>query len=262
MTTDDRAGCPPQDLLIEAASPGADRLMRERVAEHLITCASCADEFRLLQALAPWASEHASLVARPDAAPAVSATRRRAAMTWAYAAAAVWALVALGLTIQIRRLAEANRVLETRLSAPASLAIPHDVEARLADQQQTIGALEQRLRAAESPGLNPPIVDLDAADSLRNAGRAEPATIPAGTGPVVFVLNTAHVRPAAIFEVDILDTAGRVAWTGSGLRQSADGTLTLIVPRSMVERSSRVRLYTRAPDRRALVEEYVLPARR
>jgi len=236
--------------------------MRERVADHVIVCASCADELRLLQALAPWASEHASLVAQPGAAPEVSATRRSAAATWAYAAAAVLALVALGLTVQIRRLADANHALEARVSAPASPAIPHEVEARLADQQQRIGALEQRLRAAESPGLNPPIVDLDAADSLRSAATAEPAAIPAGPGPVVFVLNTAHLRPGAVFEVDILDTAGRVAWSGSGLKQSADGTLTLIVPRSMVDRSSRVRLYTRAAARRALVEEYVLPARR
>jgi hypothetical protein len=268
----DRDACPSQDVLIEAASPGADRSVRGRVADHLIACAACADEFRLLQALAPWASEQAHLVAPAGALPG-TAMRRNQAVAWAYAAAAVLAVLAVGLTVEVRRLAQANRTLTASFAEAAAdrrrtdqtPATAPGQEARLADQQQKIRALEERLRATEAPDLNPPIIDLDAADSLRSAGRAERTTIPPGTGPVVFVLNTAHVQPGAAFEVDIVDAANRVAWTGSGLKQSADGTLTLAVPRSMVERSSRVRLYSRAAtlrDQRKLVEEYVLPARR
>jgi hypothetical protein len=59
-----------------------------------------------------------------------------------------------------------------------------------------------------------------------------------------------------------VDAGGRLVWSGSGLKQSPDGTLTLMVPRPMVVASGKVRLYSRAANRRALVEEYALPARR
>src|SRR5207245_9120986 len=60
--TFDRESCPPRDVLIDAGSPGPTAAARERVADHLITCAACADQYRLLRALAPWASEHAHLL--------------------------------------------------------------------------------------------------------------------------------------------------------------------------------------------------------
>ena len=60
--TFDRESCPPRDVLIDAGSPGATAEARERVADHLITCTACSEEFRLLQALAPWAEEHAHLL--------------------------------------------------------------------------------------------------------------------------------------------------------------------------------------------------------
>jgi hypothetical protein len=280
----DRDACPSQDLLIEAAAPGASTAVRERLADHLITCAECTEEFRVLQALGPWASEHASTFAEAtvDRPAFAEATAGRDAFTkatggkalrWAYAAAAVLAIAAAGLAVEVRRLTQSNQLLEASVFAKAAadrrsadLTPPNEPsqEARLADQQRQIGELEQKLRAAEAPDLNPPIIDLEAADSLRSGTSTTRATIPGDARHVVFVLNTASVRPGAAFEVDIVDADNRVVWTGSGLKQSADGTLTLMIPRPMVTPSSRVRLYSRAgtPSRRALVEEYVLPARR
>jgi hypothetical protein len=255
--TVDRDACPSQDLLIEAAAPGASLAVRERVADHLITCASCTDEFRVVQALGPWASEHAETIA-----PSFAKATAGKPLLWAYAAAAVLALAAGGLAVEVRRLTQANQMLEARINAPA--ATPVDQQARVVDQQRQIGELEKRLRAAEAPDVNPPIIDLEAADSLRSGNSTTRAAIPDGARHVVFVLNTASVRPGAVFEVDIVGAGDRVVWTGSGLKQSADGTLTLMIPRPMVEPSSRVRLYSRAgnPSQRVLVEEYVLPARR
>ena len=51
--TFDRESCPPRDVLIDAGSPGATAEARERVADHLITCTACSEEFRLLQAANP-----------------------------------------------------------------------------------------------------------------------------------------------------------------------------------------------------------------
>jgi hypothetical protein len=77
---------------------------------------------------------------------------------------------------------------------------------------------------------------------------------------VVFILNPARRQAGAVFEVEIVDAAGRVAWSGGGLTQSAEGTLTLAVPRSLAAPGSRIRLYSRAGDRRALVEQFTIPA--
>jgi hypothetical protein len=259
----DRDACPSQDLLIEAAAPGASLAVREQVADHLMTCAACTDEFRVLQAIGPWASEHAPTFAEATGGRDTSVkSTKGGALRWAYAAAAVLAIAAAGLAVEVRRLTHANQMLEARINTP--VAAPIDQQARVADQQRQIGELEQKLRAAEAPDVNPPIIDLEAADSLRSGNSTTRVTIPMDARHVVFVLNTASVRPGAVFEVDIVGADNRVVWTGSGLKQSADGTLTLMIPRAMVAPSSRVRLYSRAgtPSRRALVEEYVLPARR
>jgi hypothetical protein len=253
--------CPPREVLIDAAGPESTDAAREALADHLIACGACADEFRLLRALAPWASERAAVFGG-GRVPAKLA----AASAWAYAVAAMFAAIAVLLGIEVMRLSRANAALGVSASAraPADNRLADDTgkEARLADQQKTIRTLEQRLRAAETPDVNLPIVDLEPADALRSAAPAEPVTIPAGARNVVFVLNTANVRARATFEVDIVGADDQVAWTGPGLKESAAGTLTLMVPWPMVERAARVRLYSRSADRRALVEEYVLPRRR
>jgi len=261
MMTVERDPCPPGDLLVEAASPAASRAVRERVADHLVSCAKCAEEFRLLQALGPWASEHAHLVA-----PAEGAASGPARAGWrfitSYAIAAVLAVIAVGLGVQVRRLERENQALAVRANAAPIAPVPAQraLDDRIAEQQRTIADLEGRLRAADAPDLNPPIIDLEAADASRAGARPAQPPVPAGARQVVFVLNTSHRSPGAAFEVELVDAAGRVVWDGSGLKQSADGTLTLVVPRALAGSASRIRLYSRAGDRRALVEQYVLPA--
>lgn len=271
MTTAPQS-CPSRELLIEAAAPDARAEAREALADHLIACVSCADEFRLLRAVAPWAAEHAHLLppaGEVRAAPGVTGVTLG---RWLYAAAAVFIVATAWLAFEVTRLTRVNHLLEARLASPAAAAAaqdpaarhaaPVDLEARLVEQQRAIAALEQRLRAAEMPDVNTPIVDLEPADALRSASRGERVTIPADARTVVFVLNATHVRPGALFDVDVVATDGRVTWSGSGLKQSAAGTLTLQLPRAIVDGSTRVRLYSRGVDRRTLVEEYALPARR
>src|SRR5205814_1130872 len=119
---------------------------------------------------------------------------------------AVLALVAVALTVQNRRLGTENRTLVARAAAPSP-----SPDARLAEQQRTIADLEQRLRAADTPDLNAPIIDLEASDSSRTATtNAAPPVRPPGpasdaTRRVVFVLNAARRNPGAVYDVDIVD---------------------------------------------------------
>jgi hypothetical protein len=302
--TFDRESCPPRDVLIDAGSPGATAEARERVADHLITCTACSEEFRLLQSLAPWAEEHAHLLA-PDARdsarlkPSRSSDRdadsrsierrlpqeregfsraaRSRAFVPSYAIAAVLAIVAVGLTVQVQRLQSENRSLMSRLSTPPALSEPadkraegapavaaaaSDLERRVAEQQRAITDLEARVRAAEAPDVNTPIIDLEASDGRRSAAKpAAPAAAPEARH-IVFVLNTSRRSPGATLDVELVDGADRIVWSGTGLKQSADGTLTLVVPRALVAQASRIRLYSTAANRRSLVEQYVVPPSR
>lgn len=258
--------CPTSDVLVAAAAPDASRDVREHVADHLITCNQCAEEFRVLQQLGSWATDHAHLLgesARGNQAPSWT----RFGSTWAYATAAVLVLAVAGLEVQVQRLQRDNRTLAARAASAAARATAapppssSGLEARLDDQQRTIADLEERLHAADAPDLNAPIIDLEPADASRSAGSAPklPA-IPSGARWIVFILNTAHPSTGATYDVELVDAGNRVLWTGSGLKQTADRTLTLVVPRALLGNAARLRLFARSGSQRALVEQYPVPA--
>jgi len=260
--------CLPTEMLVAAAAPGATQEVRERVADHLVTCSRCAEEFRVLQELGPWATEHAHLVGESAHMPA-TATRRtfstgRFGSVWSYATAAVLVLAVAALEVQVRQLQRENRALADRAPAASSGApsppASATLDTRIAEQQRTIAGLEQRVREAETPDLNAPIIDLEPADARRSASPT-PRTpaIPAGARSVVFILNTAHPSAGATYDVELVGAGNRVLWTGSGLKQSADRTLTLVVPRALLAEATRLRLYSRVGERRTLVEEYSVP---
>ena len=274
--------CPSSEALVAATAPGASPDARERVADHLVACGRCAEEFRVLQEIGPWATDHAHLLG--ESAPVQTTTPSswfgRFGSPWAYATAAVLVLAVAGLEVQVQRLQRDNRALAARASstatAPAPAApspmppapaapstSPGELEARVVQQQRAIAALEQRLRSADAPDLNAPIIDLEPADAQRsaNAPPSGPA-IPAGARSIVFVLNTAHPAAGALYDVELVGAGNRMLWTGSGLKQSPDGTLTLVVPRALIADATELRLYARAGPRRSLVEQYAVPSTR
>ena len=253
----DRHDCPSTATLVDAAASRGDRVTRARVADHLIACPRCAEEFRLLQALAPWADEHAHLIAQPGPGGAA----RQAARTmprWAFAVAATLALAVAGLGLELLRLEQANRTLAAHADQTAAAPQVAALATEIAGQQRQIDELTLRLQAAEAPDVNPAIVDLEAAGAPRSANAAGAASIAANARRIVFVLNTSRHAPASMYDVEIVDASGGVLWKGSGLRQSADGTLTLSASRALVSSAARIRLYATAHGR-ALVEEYVVP---
>ncbi len=277
MTPPPPEPCPPRDLLIEAAAPESDSTVRERVADHLVDCAQCAEDYRLLRELAEWAPTAAHLLAESDNArprprtmepprateSPLARLKPRATQTvvFAYAAAAVLAIVAVALTVDLRRLQRENQALAARVAQIRPVP-PQEPPRSPAPDRSTdpsrIAELERRLGAAEAPDLNAPIIDLEPADALRSVDSSPPPIrIPATARQVVFVLNSARPTAGTSYDVEIADEAGRVVWSGTGLTQTKDGTLTLVVPRAMFGSPSRIRLYARSPNGRALVEQYV-----
>lgn len=258
--TNRRDSCMSSEALIDAASGAGDMETRARVADHLITCAECADEFRLLQELAPWAHEHAHLVAPAGASRREPAPPMPAAPRWVMAAAALLAIATAGLAFEVLRLERTNGDLRAHINAapPVDPAIA-ELTARVAEQQQRIDNLTIRVQAADAPDLNVPIIDLEVSDRPRSTAAPPAPIIPGSARHVVFVLSTLRPAAGATYEIDVLETADRIVWSGTGLQQSADGTLTLVVPRSFAKSGTRIRLYARHGTARTLVEQYVVP---
>src|SRR4029453_1839388 len=111
-------------------------------------------------------------------------------------------LAVAALEMQVQRLRRDNQSLATRAEAAGaalsaattpSQSPSASLEARVAEQQRTIGDLERRLQAADVPDLNAPIIDLEPADAQRSATTTPPApVIPSGARSIVFILNTTH----------------------------------------------------------------------
>jgi len=272
--------CPSSEMLVAAAAPDASPDARERVVDHLVTCTQCAEEFRVLQEMGPWAADHAHLLgesARSTTTPTIADKfhRGRFGSPWMYATAAVLVLAVAGLEVQVQRLQRDNRSLAARAAAAETAATRTPtppvtapsrsaaLEARVAEQQRTIEDLERRVQSADAPDLNAPIIDLEPADAQRSATTTPAAPqIPAGARSIVFILNTTHAAAGGVYDVDLAGAGNKVVWTGSGLRPSADRTLTLVVPRTLVRDASTVRLYSRDGSRRTLVEQYTIPTMR
>src|SRR5690242_8496146 len=52
--------CPTSDTLARAASPDADLRVRGELADHLLVCRPCSEEFRIAQEVAAWAETTAT----------------------------------------------------------------------------------------------------------------------------------------------------------------------------------------------------------
>jgi hypothetical protein len=269
--------CPSSEMLVAAAAPDAAQDVRATIADHLVSCPRCAEEFRVLSELGSWAADHAHLLGESAGSVTAPAPGRnlpalrghRFGSPWAYATAAVLVLAVAALEVQVQRLQRDNQALAARAEA-ATAAVPAattsapttsaSLEARVTEQQRTIEDLERRLQNADVPDLNAPIIDLEPADAQRSPTGAPPApVIPPGARSIVFILNTTHAEPGASHDVELIGAGNRVVWSGSGLKQSADRTLTLVVPRALVRDATSVRLYSRAGPRKTLIEQFAIP---
>jgi hypothetical protein len=263
--------------LIEAAGGELSRADRGRMADHLMTCGDCAEEYRLLTALKPWAAE----AARPIA-PA--AARSRPALVWPslipYAAAAALLVTALGLGSWALLLRNENQRLSATVAGPSPSgradvpAVAPDADPTLelrrrldeavqrSNQLETeLSAVKKEPRTSFEPQLNVPIVDLEP-DALRGVA-ARPlkvVALPAGTEIVTLVLaTTAADRPFTEYGLEIADRAGSIVWRGAGLRKSPFDTFTVALPRRLIpDGEYRVSLVGIDRGRREVLDRYAI----
>lgn len=281
-----RKACPPAESLAQAAAGELSTAARERLADHLIVCADCAGELRVLQEL------HQAVPHWIESAPAPSPIASgqltaKVSQSWidrlraffnvpvlAYAGFAALLLLSLALGWWALDLQRENQRLAARgdnqqglqqdlatVTRELEQARKQSADSARQYETQIAGLRQQQDRAIDlsQPQLNVPIISLDPPDANRGAAR-QPATVikaPAGSGLFTLVLNVAGQPSFSDYALEILNARGQTVWQGAGLRKSAENTFTLALPQRLLPAGRyRLRLDGLRQGRQTRLEEY------
>jgi hypothetical protein len=287
-----RTRCLTEEILMQAAAGELNQSERERVADHLMTCSDCAEEYRLVRSLKPWAEQVAASAGESGEKPGVTPTwptiqqreettgfseprRRRVAFVLSsrrvpYALAASLVIVSLALGAWIASLRQGNQRLAARLneqisqqnqSIAAATESLNQARRQLEEATRRAAQYETEIAELSQPQLNAPIIDLDPRDSLRSGTRGNLRTIelPSSANVFTLVLNVVGQPSFDNYALEILDLRGHSIWQGQGLRKSPYNTFTLTLPRRLLPAGQyRLKLYGLRGDRKELVQEYAM----
>jgi len=252
--------CPSADTLARAAAGELSASERREVADHLSTCATCSEEYRVAASLAEWAQRTSS-----EIDPAGNPLRAVPVARWPLLATAAAALLAVGATATLVIWALSLRAENARLSAAlddsarGAAARSAETDAREHAQTTAIADLQARLADAQLPTLNIPIIDLLPRDVSRGASSPTSARVPAGAQEVAFVITPPSDPIERDHELEVVDASGAVVWRGSGLRPNAERTFTVTVPRTLLPAGTcRLRLLAPGNTGSRTVAEYVV----
>ncbi len=284
-TTRRQEECLRKDTLERIATGELSLAERERVADHLIACMDCAEEYRLIPSLKAWTEQVANtldatpstqrrkcgIVARADYGLwwLMGAMRSPARIRYAFGVLFGVVILTLGvsnlslhrLTARLHeRLAQRDRAIATAEQEVQQQL--KEVGRRVKQDETQIAELRQALSAFSQPQLNVPIVDLDPRDSfLRGPVKDSVGTIviPSGANLFTLILNVAGRVSYPNYALEIRNLKNEIVWRGSGLRKSSYDTFTIVLPRALMPAGQyQIKLYGLRPNRQELVEAYIL----
>jgi len=281
------ADCPPEETLARAASGDLSPIERERVADHLMGCADCAQEYRLARSLKPWAgqvaatagagtsdrAEHRAEMASPATRPgwrqSLSVLFRPGYFPAAVVAALLIVSIMLGFWIasllreNARLIASLNGQRVTRDQTAEALAEARrrleDTSRRAEQDKQQTAELRRTLDELLRPQFNVPIIDLDPRDSTR--GQPAPSVpvieVPAGAHFFTLILHVPGQPSHESYELEVADQRGAPVWRGPGIQKSPYDTFTVALPRRLIPAGQyRIRLYGISAGRQDRVADY------
>lgn len=201
-------GCPPASRLWDAQQGDVSPEEARQLMDHVASCPSCAQAWRLAREL----DDGGVAEALP---PHRSWQRGRSIL--AIAAMLLFALIA---GYMLRAVSGARD--------PRSL---QAADAKLQAADTRIAALEQKIaRMSSTAHVNVPFIELQP-EPLRSSARPPiVAEIPATAEMAVLILATDGVRAGDTHTLELRDETGRVIWSASGLRAGVDGAFTAVVP--------------------------------
>lgn len=248
-----RGDCLSSDLLFRAGLNDLNEAERQQIVEHLIGCADCSEEYRIVRAANDWAkdigAEHDRQSAQPIR-PRPSRWRSFFDLTgFGYPARAVLAavlLIAAAVSVWTVKLRLENQTLQAKLNqqqeertlAAARQAIESQQQAeQLLASNQTLATensrLKEELDLLSNPQIETPIIDVDPASLTR--GTAEPGSavakiqVPPTASVFTVILHLPGERPERLLLVELVDRkTNSVLWSGQQKRdKSPNLTLTL-----------------------------------
>jgi hypothetical protein len=284
-----RAECLSEDVMTRAAAGELSQAERELIADHLIVCSDCVEEYRLLRELKPWA-ERAALSAfeselvvqpasvllgkedrivphRPSWAQRLTGFFHARSATYAVAAVLlVISLAGAAWIISLKRenariAARFNEQLAARDQASGSLADARrelEETARRAAQQQTeIAELRRNIDELSRPQVNVPIADLEQQGDRGGGSGLTTVTAPAGANIFTLILHVSNEPSFPDYALEVIDGRSQRISRAQGLRKTQFGTFTVALPRRLLPAGKyRLRLYGLRAGRSEVVAEY------
>jgi anti-sigma factor RsiW len=230
-----------------------DEAAQRRVQDHLESCRACLDDLLELDAFL-----------RPaDETPAPGTRDLETAAAWR----ALRRELAPGAgTPAPPRSAESRPPWATLAAAALLLVSLGAVALWGAGEHRAAQTLRQRLAVLSQPQTDAAIVDLFPAGATRSEadGGAAAAELPAAAGHLTLVVNLppapgGEAVPATSYGAEIVDTAGRTVWSGSGLARSRFDTLRLGLPQGFLPPGDyRLRVLAADGDGERTVATYAL----
>ncbi len=283
--------CPDGAFLARAAIEDLVEQERERLINHLAICADCADEYRLLRSLHPWAeqmaaqTEAAPLPKNPETAASASLsgyTLRQpardfswwrvlansftplpapyvaAAMTVACLIVGFWAI---SLRLENRRLQGLEGTLDQQVQlVNEARQQALGVSRRAGEQETRIAAMNKAIDSLTEPQLNVPIIDLAPRGLVRGSSQSgvKILNVAPAAQSVTFVLNVEGEPGFPEYSLEIIDSQQRPLWHGEGLKKSEYNNFTVMLPRHWLpDGLHRLRIYGHANGHKQLVEDYI-----
>jgi hypothetical protein len=291
----DRADCLSEETMIDAAEGKLSRSEREKIAGHLMACSDCAEEYRFLRELKPWADQAAdsaswsASVIRPvklspdkddrailpqtnwikrffdSVSPGLAASTIAAALLVISLACVIWAVLLRRENARITAQLNEQRVASDR--GTDSLAETRrqleETGRRAEEQQREIAELRRSIEDLSQPQVNVPITDL-MIDSARGKAPGDITTVivPAGANIFTLILNGANELSFPNYALEILDTRGQRLFRVEGLRKSEAGNFIVSLSRRLLPAGRyRLRLYGLRAGKTEPVGDYFMRVR-
>ncbi|MEW6733434.1 MAG: hypothetical protein AB1489_19055 [Acidobacteriota bacterium] len=270
-----RQQCLSAEQLYRAASNQLSEAEREQVAEHMLECLECTQEYRLARTLKPWSETLVEASEEPSASiVAMPARRALVSVRVLYGVAATLLIVSISLGVMLqwlrrehqqevarynaeiaerdRRIAAVEETLTvTRQELAAKPVHTEEYETQLAEQRKVIEELSQ-------PQVNVPIVDLDPSSAIRGSGDSTAIIkVPIGTNFCTLILNTRQEQVDSYYAIEIMDRINKIVWQDNRVRQNQLNPFTITLPRRLFPAGQyRIKLYGLDKSERKLIEAY------
>jgi hypothetical protein len=268
-----RAECLTEEDLLRAAVGELNNSERGRMADHLLSCSDCIEEYRLTISLKPLAEQIADIkVKMPRIEPWALGSKTQVRVFRAVAASLLFITVLLsGWTLFLldensrvatgskEKIAEMDRAIAGSEESLAKARRQLEEVPKLSEKYENeIAQLRKNIDDLSKPQINVPIYDLDPKDSVRGESQeAITIKVPPGTYFFTLILNTAGEHSFPVYGVEILDRRGSLVWQGNGLQKSSSNNFTIALSRRLFSAGKyRIRLYGLNGGRKRYVEDY------